>query len=351
MKGLIFGKFLPPHKGHIGLIRDALTHPGLTELHVLVCSLPDLKFGDVLIKREAVPGILRVNWIKAIFAEEPRIRVHLVHEENPQSPDEHSIFWDIWAGVIKQWAGEVDVIFTSEEYGETLKGFLGADHIKVDGWRLKNRISGHEIIADPVENWAHIMPQSRAFFIKRIVLLGPESVGKSHTSRIIAAKVGACQVPEMGSARKYDHLGPKDWTSQIFSEILTFQKSAEDQVAFDSQSPFMICDTDAIQTIAWWKWYTGDLPPDWAVKIATEGSQAALYFLLYPSVEWRQNPEGTRRFPKLEDRNLFANEELNYLRMTSVPRVLIYGDTFEKREARIMESIGSRFGKYRKGHQ
>ncbi len=348
MKGLVFGKFLPPHKGHIGLIQDALAHPGITELEVLVCSLPDLKFGNVLIKREAVPGVLRANWIKSIFANEPRVKVHLIHEENPQNPDDHSIFWHIWAGVIKQWAGAVDVIFTSEEYGETLKGFLGADHVKVDGWRIKNRIAGHEIIADPIENWAHIMPQSRSFFIKRIVLLGPESVGKSTTGKKIAQKIGCSFVPEAGDSPAFSACG---FTEETFAEILTLQKTLEDQLAFSSESPFLICDTDAIQTVTWWKWYLGTYPPDWATKMATDGSQASLYTLLEPTVEWRQNAEGTRKFSNAADRIKFAAELISYLRMTSVPFHYVWGDTFEKRETQIMKEIGLRFGKYPSGHQ
>ena len=52
--GLVLGKFLPPHAGHLYLIETALRE--VDHLTVLVCSL----------EREPIPGALRFHWMREL---------------------------------------------------------------------------------------------------------------------------------------------------------------------------------------------------------------------------------------------------------------------------------------------
>src|SRR5215207_783182 len=110
-RGLVLGKFLPYHAGHAHLIRAARAE--VEELVVLVCSLP----GD------PIPGALRYAWVRECH---PDCRVVHVAEEVPQAPEDDERFWPIWTELIARRAGPIDVVFTSEDYGDELARRLGA---------------------------------------------------------------------------------------------------------------------------------------------------------------------------------------------------------------------------------
>jgi hypothetical protein len=48
-----------------------------------------------------------------------------VSEEVPQAPEEDPAFWSVWTDLVRRYAGEVDVVFTSESYGDELAARLG----------------------------------------------------------------------------------------------------------------------------------------------------------------------------------------------------------------------------------
>jgi HTH-type transcriptional repressor of NAD biosynthesis genes len=98
-RGLVLGKFLPYHAGHAHLIRSA--RAGVDALTVLVCS----------VAREPIPGGHRYQWVRASH---PDCRVVHVSEEVPQAPEDDPAFWPIWIDLVRRYAGDVDVVFTSE---------------------------------------------------------------------------------------------------------------------------------------------------------------------------------------------------------------------------------------------
>ncbi len=111
--GLIFGKFLPPHRGHVFLVEHALSR--VERLTVAVCTLA----------REPIPGEVRFRWMQELA---PAARVVHVTDENPQYPHEHERFWEIWRDTLLRAAGRPDVLFTSEAYGDEMARWLGARH-------------------------------------------------------------------------------------------------------------------------------------------------------------------------------------------------------------------------------
>ena len=115
-RGLIIGKFLPLHAGHLFLIRSALER--CRRLTVLLQSLsPD-----------AIPGHARWNWLRDSFPRRDHPNVRVVHaaEDVPQFPHEHADFWRIWRDLILSHAGPCDAVFSSEDYGDGLAQVLGA---------------------------------------------------------------------------------------------------------------------------------------------------------------------------------------------------------------------------------
>ena len=80
-RGLVLGKFLPPHAGHVYLIETARRQ--CDDLSIVVGTLA----------REPIAGALRALWMRALF---PDLRVLHLTDDNPQEPSEHPRFWEIW---------------------------------------------------------------------------------------------------------------------------------------------------------------------------------------------------------------------------------------------------------------
>ena len=113
IRGMLLGKFMPPHRGHEYLIRFAQSL--VDELTVQVCTSV----------REPLPGHLRYKWMRDHFG-----GVRVVHndDENPFVPEN---FWTIWKhSLLSRMDAPPDFVFASEAYGHRLAAELGARYIR-----------------------------------------------------------------------------------------------------------------------------------------------------------------------------------------------------------------------------
>lgn len=151
-RGVIVGKFYPPHKGHHLLINTGLKNSD--KLTVLVCAKKD----------QSIPGELRTEWIKKVH---PKANVILVNDNIPEgkSPEDYS---KAWADYTVKLLGYVpDVAFTSEEYGERWTKYMGAEHFLVDIKREAIPCSGTMVRSDPLKYLDYLEPCVREYFIKK----------------------------------------------------------------------------------------------------------------------------------------------------------------------------------------
>lgn len=232
--GLVLGKFLPYHAGHAHLIRTARAQVDV--LTVLVCS----------IAREPIPGAIRFAWVAESH---PDCRVVHVAEEVPQTPEEDPEFWPIWMDLVRRHAGAIDVVFSSEEYGDELARRLGARHVCVDRGRNAYPVSGTAIRADPLGHWDYIPPVVRPSYVHRVAILGTESTGKTTLAQQLAEAFGTTWVPEYG--REYcEGRDALALTSDDLDAIGRGQILAE-ELAARSANRVLICDTDVRTTATW----------------------------------------------------------------------------------------------------
>src|SRR5258708_4010315 len=113
--GMVLGKFMPPHLGHVYLVEFA--RHCVDALTVVVGSLPS----------EPIPGELRYQWMRELF---PDVNVVHLTDENPQKPEEHADFWNIWrSSLLRVLPGRPTYVFAGEEYGARLAEALGARFI------------------------------------------------------------------------------------------------------------------------------------------------------------------------------------------------------------------------------
>ncbi len=151
-KGFVLGKFMPPHKGHVYFIQEALKQT--EELYILVCSLKD----------QPIEGELRYKWMKELF---PESKVIHVTDENPSYPHEHPDFWNFWIRTVRNnTPSDIEVVFTSEDYGTEMATLLGIEHVLVDKTRKNVPVSATLIREDP-ERFLDFLPENvKGYFRK-----------------------------------------------------------------------------------------------------------------------------------------------------------------------------------------
>ena len=239
-RGLVIGKFYPPHRGHKFLIESATSR--VDKLFIIICERPGEEPG----------GALRAAWLHEIH---PRAEILLVDDEG-FDPDDSSL----WARLTQRWLGFTpDIVFTSEDYGDAFARCLGCKHLSIDRARRTVPISGSQIRARPLEHWEYLEPSVRSYYAKRVCIVGAESTGKTTLAESLAAHYQTNWVQEYGrevSERMLTLNGTYNWQTADFVEIANAQCRLEDQAARRSNR-LVVCDTDAFATSIWHQRYMG----------------------------------------------------------------------------------------------
>lgn len=181
--GLVVGKFYPPHAGHHLLVRTAA---GTCERVTVVVMAPTA---------QSIPLSLRVDWMREEHRGRRNVTILGTIDDNPVDYASDTA-WRAHVGLmlrVVRWVTDlpVDAVFTSEKYGDELARRLGARHVCVDIDRGLRSISGTSVRADPVGTWDHLAPGVRAWFARRVVIVGAESTGRTTLAGDLAAALRA----------------------------------------------------------------------------------------------------------------------------------------------------------------
>lgn len=231
-KGLVLGKFMPLHNGHLSLINFALKH--CDTLIVWLC----------VAHHEQIPASVRLQWLNTCLANEQRIHIQLYEYQEEGAVSSSSVAsWDIskaWAKIIREEIGEFDVLISSEPYGDYLSELLFVQHIPFDVERTQVAISATAIRQNPYLHWQHLPQPVRKWYSRTVCILGTESTGKTELSKRLCAYFGGAFVSEAGrdlveNSEQFDF--------SILGEIAT--KHAQAILETKSQNlPFVFVDTD-----------------------------------------------------------------------------------------------------------
>ena len=333
--GYVLGKFMPFHYGHKYLIDTAIEYSD--KVTVVVGSLPT----------EPIPGSIRFKWVTEQYRTNPNVTVVHCDEVLPQYPEEHEDFWNIWVNVVKRYCpDDIDVIFTSETYGDPYAEHLGIKHHLVDLERHTFNISGTEVRANPLLNWFMIPDHVKPYFVKRVAIMGSESCGKSTLTKNLANYYNTNYVEEYGRT-VYENNG--NYVSVMdFAHISVGRQIIEDAM-IKQANKLLFCDTEDLTTCLFLDMYYPDGNNLDAAKTTVkkflwasldQNKQYDLYILLKPDCEAVQ--DGTRNY--LDDRWTHYNSIKSHL----IDRGCVFievGGTWEERFNAARDEIKNKFFK------
>ncbi|HWO17187.1 MAG TPA: AAA family ATPase [Kofleriaceae bacterium] len=235
---LILGKFLPLHAGHEYLVGVARA---LAETTTLLARVRPA---------DPIAPELRLAWLRELFG----ARVGALDGPDPADSAGAPAFWHTWRDhVISSLARlpeapKVDLVVSSDREAWRLAELFGARHVLVDPDRAVVPISSSAIRRDPLAAWPYLPPPVRAHYARRVVLLGPESSGKSTFARALAAALDTVYVPEQ--ARLFAERCGGQLREVDLPAIADLQAATEDAAARRANR-CVIADTDALSLRLW----------------------------------------------------------------------------------------------------
>jgi HTH-type transcriptional regulator, transcriptional repressor of NAD biosynthesis genes len=312
--GMVLGKFMPLHEGHMHLLHFA--QMSCHRLTILVCSLAN----------EPIPGEVRFQWVCSMF---PQANVVHHYADIPQEPGEHPKFWDMWKTSIAKHCPneEFDTVFGSEDYGWKLAEVLKCEYIPVNRIRNLVPISGTQMRKNPMKYWKYLPTVVRPYFVRRIVLIGPESVGKTTLSRMLAERFSTVFVDEYGRRYLEEKIRtagykPDEFQLDDIPNIARGQMVSEDSMAFRANK-LLFCDTDLLTTTFWSNVFLGSCPA-WIEKEAVR-RRYNLTVLLSPEGAPHEQ-DGTRIMGDPALRTRFFEQMEVALKQQSRPYHVVSGD-------------------------
>jgi HTH-type transcriptional repressor of NAD biosynthesis genes len=277
--GVMLGKFMPPHFGHVFSVETALAH--CDKVHLLVYTM----------KGEPLEGFSRYDALRSHFISEDRLIITWVEKNLPQEPHEDPNFWDIWKHQVESDVQEkIDCFFGSENYVKTMGEICNCDHFIVNIDRKIVPISGTSCRENTSDEWEYIIPEFRHKMVKKICFVGGESTGKSTITKAMAKVFMTNYVEEYG--REHCSIKPpSEFTPGDFYAIALEQQKRVSRSAHSSYK-YLFCDTDTITTQAFFQLYLKKNSIILDAYISEDDYYH--YFLLAPTIEFEQ--DGTREF-------------------------------------------------------
>jgi HTH-type transcriptional regulator, transcriptional repressor of NAD biosynthesis genes len=273
--GALLGKFYPPHAGHQLLIEAAAAQCERVTVALMAAS------------DETIPMALRHQWLEELAP--PNVRVVSGIDDHPVDYDSPAA-WAVHLALFQQLVGEaIDAVFTSEPYGAELGRRLGCPYVAVDVARDVVPVSGSAVRADPASYWWALGPSVRAWYCRRVVVIGAESTGTTTLARALAEHYDTAWVREYGR----DHTvgkaaaGDVQWRDAEFALIARCQAAMEDAAARTVPIPLLVCDTDAYATTVWQERYLGHVTPD--VAAISADRRCDLYVLTGDDIPFVQD--------------------------------------------------------------
>lgn len=306
--GLVLGKFAPFHKGHQFLVESA---SGMVDkLYILVYDAKETTH---------IPLETRVTWIRKIYPNAVVIAGHNAPTVEGNSSEVMKIQEDY---IIKMLPEKIDLFFSSEWYGEHVSKALGATNILVDITRNNIPISATKVRTGEVPSHKFLHPVVNSDFVRKVVILGAESAGKTTLTRELAKEYNTEWVPEYG--RDYwiaNHDDKGNLTAEQLVELAKTHRKNENE-AFGKANRIIFIDTGATTTRQFCRDYGYSVPMELDTMVHDERTRYDLFILCDIDIPYED--DGTRR--GAENRKETHRKVIDDLTYRGIPYHVASGD-------------------------
>jgi HTH-type transcriptional repressor of NAD biosynthesis genes len=366
--GIFVGKFLPLHRGHIQSIIEASTMVD----HLFVVGSYRNNEKTTINGKHVTAGILE-TWLSEQFSSLSHITVKVIDETSiPEYPNG----WPEWSRLVKETIDinetgihEVEMCGDKSEWHQNdyiastislcvfggepntdkenyERYFAPCTYIAVDPSRHHNNIRATQIRENLYGYWDYLPSIVRQFFVKKVLVTGTESCGKSSLVKYLAKIYNTSWSEEVGRdyAKIYCHGNEKLLTTEDFNRIAWLQYE-QDLKAFKTANKVVFIDTDALVTDYYSRLYHKGSNAI-ALHIATGGNYNSnillnrnkwdLILFMEPDVPWVA--DGQRMTSDQKDREMLSG----YLKQEYISRydckiVSISGNYAERLNKAILE--------------
>ncbi|MFC4801864.1 multifunctional transcriptional regulator/nicotinamide-nucleotide adenylyltransferase/ribosylnicotinamide kinase NadR [Neobacillus sp. GCM10023253] len=335
--GFYGGKFLPLHQGHVYAIIKASTM--VDELYVVLSHSE--KRDQALCKGSKlsyIPSRIRLRWLSQLTKEMEHVKV--VEVEDHDGDEDYN--WKEGALKIREVIGKgIDVVFSSEiDYDPIFKKlYPEAKHMLIDEKREQYPISATEIRNKGVFHyWDYIPELAKPYFIKKVVILGTESCGKSTLTKNLALIYNTTYVREYGREYCKDLGGCDGIILEEDYPIIAYGHKLKEYEAFKQANKIVFIDTEAAVT----QFYS-ELYNQKHQRVLDEIARIQQYDLclfLEPDVKWVDDGLRVHGEQQVREENNQRLKEL--LKENGIEFVSISG-TYQERLKKAIEVIGGMF--------
>lgn len=277
--GLILGKFAPFHKGHQYLLEFAKSR--VEKLYVLIYEAKETTH---------VPLETRADWIRQIYPDVIVIAGHNAPTADDHTPETMKLQDEYIASMMPE---SIDYFFSSEWYGEHVARYLGAANIVVDKDRKHVPVSATKVRSGEVPSHEFLHPIVNRDEVRKVLILGAESAGKTTLAQALAEKFNTTWVPEYG--RDYwlaNHDEKGNLSAEQLVELAKIHRKNEEE-AFKKANRIVFIDTGATTTRQYCRDYGYSVPMELDTMVHDERSRYDLFILCDIDIPYVQ--DGTRR--------------------------------------------------------
>lgn len=316
-RGLVIGKFMPLHIGHMALVEYALTK--CDELLLVVCATE---------KNDSISGLKRLQWITQTYAANPRIKIDYLDDILPGGHTSSRGASNVWGEFCLQRFPPIDVIISSEKYGQYMAEYMDCDYDNCDMDREGILVSATMIRENPYRYWDFLADAAKPDFVTKVCVYGSESCGKTTISRQLAEHYNTAWVPE--TAR--DLLGDRHCEYEDFEFIAARQMGAV-RAAEKKVPKLMFCDTDLLTTKIYGEVYYDKIPQALIDLIPTDRYDFRVF--LKPDIEWAKDSQRDLGHRREEMHQLFIKE----LEANNITSYVMVGGNWDVRFGNALRAV------------
>lgn len=321
--GMYGGSFNPLHQGHVSCIIQAANQ--CNELHII------LSHGE---NRNEINLRVRYRWLYILTKHIGNVKIHVIEDTADSKENYTSEYWKADSEKIKKMIGKkIDVVFCGDDYND--ESFYATCYNESKIYYFKrDGISSTKIRSNPYKYWDWLPNVVKPHFVKKVLLIGGESSGKSTLTINLANYYNTNFVEEVGRDISMKSGTDKMMITEDFTEILLKHKVKEMDCIKNSNKVLFV-DTDCLIT-KFYMFFLDDKDQYYENnKLLADAISAInsydLVLFLEPDVEFVQ--DGTRNIEIQENREKYSKEIKKIFDEKNIKYELINGDykqRFEK---------------------